>query len=200
MVTIAVDAEVFGHLQAHARPFLDSPNDVLHRLLLGKSAESVQRQENGPSLPDPVPNQPDSLLRGRDIQSPSNVETFVVALLKQEFGSEKFSTKNSYRLMFENADSLVYVQNYNKPSNHLWYRVTKKPWHTLQSAHKEGWICFTYPPDQIAYIIPVKAIIDRARVAFWSRDYLEVNIDPMRSRWIELDWTIESYKKRISAK
>ncbi len=38
--TIEVDAGIWHHLQRHAEPFVDTPNSVLNRLLLGEPAAS----------------------------------------------------------------------------------------------------------------------------------------------------------------
>lgn len=44
MVTIEVDTEIFGFLQSQATPFVDSPNDVLRRLLLKKGLKIDGKQ------------------------------------------------------------------------------------------------------------------------------------------------------------
>ncbi|WP_158712233.1 hypothetical protein [Streptomyces sp. NRRL F-5135] len=39
--TIEIDAEVFAYLQRHGEPLVDTPNDVLRRLLLGDTESSA---------------------------------------------------------------------------------------------------------------------------------------------------------------
>jgi hypothetical protein len=98
--------------------------------------------------------------------------------------------------MFESPEQLVYVQNFNKRSDHLWYRVTENPWRELQASKKTSWVCFTNPAERFAYVIPVSDVSRRVQEQNWPRDYLEVNIDPVASRWVELDWKIEQYLKQ----
>ncbi len=195
---IEVDVEVFEYLQSKARAFVDRPNDVLRRLLLDRMPDHGSRQKFPPN-----PLASDPLLSknqegGRKMHLTGNVTAFVGTLLKQEFGPKQFRKKDNYRLMFETEDDLVYVQNFNKPADHLWYRINDKPWRELQLSRKNAWVCFTYPPGQIAYVIPVNAIVDRVRASRWVRKNLEVNIDPVKSRWVELDWIIEIYKKKVA--
>jgi hypothetical protein len=53
MPTIRVDDDIYRYLQERAQPFIDSPNDVLRRLLLGDSAGDDRD-------PNPPPDDPDS--------------------------------------------------------------------------------------------------------------------------------------------
>jgi hypothetical protein len=49
METIEIDAEVFAFLQRHARPFVDSPNSTLRRVLgIEASAASTPQQKLAP--------------------------------------------------------------------------------------------------------------------------------------------------------
>jgi hypothetical protein len=48
MKEIEIDDEVYAFLGAEARPFQDSPNDVLRRLLLGNSSRSAARPAEPP--------------------------------------------------------------------------------------------------------------------------------------------------------
>jgi hypothetical protein len=198
MITIAVDTEVFRYLQSKANAFVDRPNDVLRRLLLGDFPDRDPGLDTALNVPVPNPEVSKVKTERSEMQKPADVKAFVHALLKQEFGPQHFRTKDNYRLMFINGDALIYVQNFDKRADHLWYRVNAKPWLDLQEFSKAAWVCFTNPPTKIAYKIPVKAIIDRARASGWERDYLEVNIDPNVSRWIELDWKIENYRIIVS--
>ena len=121
-------------------------------------------------------------------------EHFVRELIDRQFGSG-LVRRPPYRLMFESKDKLVYVQNFNKRSERLWYRVTEKPWKELQSIKKEGWVCFTNPAQRYAYVIPAADIQIKLKASPWKRSYLEVNIDPASHRWVELEWNIQKYLK-----
>ena len=125
---------------------------------------------------------------------PANVDAFVGEFLKREFGPG-FTRCGRYRLMFESPEQLVYIQNFNKQSMHLWYRVNEKPWRELQQSKKQAWLCFTNPTERFAYVIPVTEVLSHASSARWTRAYLEVNINPVASRWVELDWRIDNYLK-----
>lgn len=50
MFPIEVDETVWHYLQKHAEPFIDSPNSVLRRLLLGTSAQPAEK-EGAPARP-----------------------------------------------------------------------------------------------------------------------------------------------------
>ena len=119
-------------------------------------------------------------------------EPFVRELIKRQFGAGLIK-RRPFRLMFESSDKLVYVQNFNKKSEHLWYRVTENPWNQMQSGKKDRWLCFTNPAERYAYIIPVSDVQTQLKRSAWNRSYLEVNIDPATHRWIELDWNIAKY-------
>jgi len=126
----------------------------------------------------------------------ANVDAFVGEFMKRQFGVG-FARRGHYRLMFESPERVVYVQNFNKRSDHLWYRITAQPWREVQTSKKPAWLCFTNPVERYAYVIPVEDVITRSKTQNWSRDYLEVNIDPVTSRWVELDWKIEQYLKQF---
>jgi hypothetical protein len=51
MQTIEIDTDIFAYLQKHARPFVDTPNSTLRRLL-GIDASAVQSRKKSPSLLD----------------------------------------------------------------------------------------------------------------------------------------------------
>lgn len=44
MQTIEVDEEIYTFLQDNAKPFIDSPNSVLRRLLLLKPEDSINKK------------------------------------------------------------------------------------------------------------------------------------------------------------
>jgi len=179
-IKIDIDADVFEFLQAHAIPFVDTPNDVLRRLLLPGGETDAEKEGR--------------MLQHRLSSSHSGADKFVNELLQTEFGGG-FRRRAPYRLMFESAESVVYIQNFNKASDHLWYRVTEQPWGDLTSETKSAWICFTNPAERFAYVIPVKDVEKQVQSAAWNRPYLEVNIDPSNSRWTELDWNLEQYRR-----
>src|SRR5438445_50980 len=173
MVKIEVDPEVFSHLQRHARPLLDSPNDVLRRLLLGNTPGSPPQ-----SHPSASPEQQVSTTLFR---APADVESFVQSLLRSNFKGT-FRHRSPYRMMFESEADLVYFQNFNKESDHLWYRITDSPWKDLRSSRKAAWVALTNPTEGFAFVIPAKDIQDRCQRQGWTRAYLEVNIDPETAR------------------
>jgi hypothetical protein len=183
VVAIEVDAEVFEFLQKNAAPLVDTPNDVLRRLLLR------EKPKEGPTMVASA--QAIHATPGTNV----NVDAFVGEFVKREFGAG-FTRRGRYRLMFESPEHLVYVQNFSKRSDHLWYRITENPWRELQTSKKTTWLCFTNPVERYAYVIPVNDVIKRCSTQTWSRNYLEVNIDAVASRWVELDWKIEGYLKQ----
>lgn len=200
--SIQVDRDVFAFLQTHATPLIDTPNDVLRRLLLGTVARP--RPEDAlispttiaapvsteaflvPSLAPPVP---------QSVAGAISAEAFVVSMIRQEFGTG-FRRRPPYRMMYDSDEALVYFQNFNKESDHLWYRVTENAWRDLRSSRKAAWLCLSNPAEQFAYVIPMSAVLQRVERAGWKRSYLEINIDPATSRWTELDWRLEEFLKR----
>ena len=182
-LTIEVDEEVFEFLQNNATPLIDTPNDVIRRLLLPKSPN---KKAKGAAMltTNPTP-----------VRHVSDANEFVRQILSREFGTD-FARRGRYRFMFESTDRLVYFQNFNQCSSHLWYRITERPWRDLQSSQKNAILCFTNPADRFAYVIPVRDVLERVARAGWNRNYLEVNIDPVASRWVELDWKIGQYLKQ----
>ena len=181
MNRIEVDDDVFQYLQDNANAFVDSPNDVLRRLLLDSENSTPSQQRSAKQV------------KG---QASKNVDAFVIELLAQEFKSQT-TRRGRYRLMFETANNVIYVQNFNKVSDHLWYRITNKPWKELREVAKDAFICFTNPPERFAYVIPVKDIEARVATVGYGRDFLEVNIDPVSSRWVELEWIVSKYRKVV---
>ena len=51
METIEIDSDVFAHLQKHARPFVDTPNSTLRRLL-GIDTSAAQAKKKSSHPPD----------------------------------------------------------------------------------------------------------------------------------------------------
>lgn len=184
MVKIDIDPEVFGFLQEHAVPFVDSPNDVLRRLLLLREVTPMGRPAVSPDSEQPPV-----------LGSPS-ADAFVREFLASHFGLG-FVKRSPYRMMFESQEALIYFQNFNKESDHLWYRVNEKPWIELCNSRKAAWVVLTNPAERFGFALPVSDIKDRIQRAEWSRSYLEINIDPSASRWSELDWILTSYRKTV---
>lgn len=188
MRSVEVDDEVFGFLQAHGRAFVDTPNAVLRRLLLGDARQGRAKELNG-EAPMIAPS---SVKTQRVVRVDS--QRFAEGIIRTEFGPG-FRRRAPYRLMFESDGRLIYAQNFNKESDHLWYRVTENPWKELRTTRKEGWLCLTNPAEAFSYLIPIADVKDRVAKHGWIRPYLEVNIDPATSRWSELDWDLSPYRK-----
>ena len=132
------------------------------------------------------------------LRSPVDLDSFINSLLDSNFEGT-FGRRPPYRLMFESESALVYVQNFNKESDHLWYRVTENPWTELRRSTKPAWVAFTNPPEHLGFVIPVSDIKDRCQQRGWTRPHLEVNIDPATCRWTELDWDIKNYRKIVGS-
>ena len=156
MVKIDVDPEVFSFLQEHARPFVDTPNDVLRNLLLSREAKSRERIASAPESKVPPTS-----------GSPS-AEAFVREFLTSHFGSG-FDKRSPYRMMFESQDSLVYFQNFNKQSDHLWYRINEKPWKELRASRKVAWVVLTNPAERFGLLSQLQI----SRIEFSGRTGLE---------------------------
>ena len=183
MIKIDIDQEIFEFLQKNAKPFVDTPNTVLRRLLRIDKAPTVQKKEvkSAMTLPDKKTSQIDT-------------NEFVRIVLKKEF-TEEFQKKSPYRYMFESANRLIYFQNFNQKSATLWYRVNEKPLRVLKASSKKCFICLTNPAEGIAYLIPLEEVEKQILSSNWERDYLEINIDHISSKWKELDWNIKQFLK-----
>ena len=185
MTTIEIDDEVFEYLQNKAIPLVDTSNAVLRRLLFGENPS----KGNNHSLsiePNIVPKTDQS----------KSTDQFIKTVLQSEF-QESFKIKSPYRFMFESENYLVYFQNFNKPSQNLWFRITEKPFKRLKDTkNKRSFISLTNPSGSIAYVMPMEDILKEIGVSGWARNYLEVNIDFKNSRWRELDWYIGKYMKK----
>jgi len=180
MIKIEVDEEVFKFLQENANAFVDMPNDVLRRKLLGKKSKMQIIKKTKVSANDGY-----------------NPQQFVKQILNSRF-SGNFTSIPRYQFMFESINDIVYFQNFNKSNNNLWYRLNHNPIKMLIQKGKTAYICFTCPPEKIAYLIPLGDIQKQITRAKWSRESIEVNIDYLHSRWREFDWDIQSYLIDIS--
>jgi hypothetical protein len=183
MKQIEIDEQLFEFLQKNAKPFIDTPNSVLRRLLRIGSNELIQEGKH----------KTDNSLFSK--HSAGNVNEFLQQVLNKEFNNN-FTRKQPYRFMFESDEQLVYVQNFNKESPTLWYRVTNRPLKNLRDSAKKSYICLTNPAEKIAYLIPVEEIEKQVAASDWDRDYLEINIDHTSNRWKELNWNIKHFLKR----
>ncbi|MCK9418286.1 MAG: hypothetical protein M0R70_02790 [Nitrospirae bacterium] len=176
MKKIEIDDDVFSFLQKHANPLIDSPNQVLRRLLFGEKEHTAVKESSGK-------------LSG-DLKS-----IFIQGVVKKELG-KNYKKIPPNRFMYESADKLIYLQNFDKSSVKLWYRINKNQFDLLKKVTKKAFLGLTNPADKFAYIFPIKDIEQRIKEVKWTRDYLEANIDYASSRWVELDWRIEKYLRR----
>ena len=176
---IEIDNEVFAFLEKNAKPFVDTPNAVLRRLLLKK--ESANKEDIMSSL--------------LDVRNKVSARDFVREVLSKEFGGD-FIKIRSYSFMFESDNILIYFQNFNKKNDTLWYTVSKKPLQILKSSSKKSFIGFTNPAERFVYLIPLNHIEKAILESGWDRDYLQVNIDHLSHRWRDLNWDIQNYLKK----
>jgi hypothetical protein len=183
--TIKIDSDVFSALQREARPLLDTPNDVLRRLLLQKASA-------------PVASTKPPILSNKAYRNTQEIssEEFVKKVLGQRFGSG-FSKVGRYVYMFESRAELVYFQNFNKIQDELWFRINYKERQFLATSPKQAWLCLTYPPGKIAFIFPVKAIEEQAKRSGWKREELEISIYHQRARWVQFNWDIRQFRFEV---
>jgi len=181
MVKIDIDQEIFEFLQKDAKPFVDTPNTVLRRLLQIGNKSSPQSNKVKPAI---------SILNKKTSQIDTN--EFVQRVLSKEFPG-KFRKKSPYRYMFESANLLIYFQNFNQKSTTLWYRINEKPLRVLKDSSKKCFLCLTNPAESIAYLIPLEEVEKQVVSSNYERDYLEINIDHVSRKWKELDWNIKQF-------
>jgi len=185
MIQIEIDKEVYEFMEKNARPFVDTPNTVLRRLLGFDNRTRSQITEERPFRSEPV-SELHTMQRNRN--------EFISTVLAKEFG-ERFRKKAQYQFMFESSNVLIYFQNFNKESATLWYRINEKPFNMLRETNKKSFICLTNPAEGIAYLIPIEAIERQITLSKWEKKYLEINIDNVSRKWKELDWDIEQFMK-----
>lgn len=183
MIQISIDQEVFEFLEKNAKPFVDTPNTVLRRLL--KIDPQTTLEKKGEKTTTPKLNQKETSL---------DTSEFVQIVLQKEF-TEEFRKKSPYRFMFESSNTLIYFQNFNQESATLWYRVNEKPLNLLKSCQKKSFLCLTNPAEKMAYLIPIQEIKRQIACSNYTRNYLEINIDHISRRWKELDWPIGRFLK-----
>jgi hypothetical protein len=187
MVAIEIDDDVFNILKSLAEPFVDTPNTVLRRILnIGEEATKLAAFSVTSTINHVKTN----------ARVPS--EVFMSSYLSSQY-KEKFKTRVPYRTMFESENYIIYFQNFNKAGTvNLWYRLNADSLKVLRNTGKVVHICFTNPAEKYAYEIPLKDIDSQAEKAKWMRNSYEVNIDPVNSRWRELDWKIDRYYVEIN--
>jgi len=181
MVKIDIDQEIFEFLQKDAKPFVDTPNTVLRRLLQIGNKSSPQSNKVKSAI---------SMLNKKTSQIDTN--EFVQRVLSKEF-PEEFRKKSPYRYMFESANLLIYFQNFNQKSTTLWYRINEKSLRVLKDSSKKCFLCLTNPAESIAYLIPLEEVEKQVVSSNYERDYLEINIDHVSRKWKELDWNIKQF-------
>ena len=182
MVTIEVDDEVYDKLKNIAEPFVDTPNSVLRKILFSESTPSDLKQRTM-----------NSTAKNLSIQQEVLSEAFMSSFIKNRYEGI-FRTKSPYRTMFESQTHLVYFQNFNKLGTiNLWYRLSERALSALRETQKIALVCFTNPSENTVFEIPMKDIDIQVGKANWKKEFLEVNIDPVNSRWRELDWNIDKY-------
>lgn len=184
MVGIEVSEDVFKQLQLLATPLVDTPNDVIKRLLIGArqgSSEPPKKKEE----------------KAMQVQAKRQIvptELFVEHIISSI--GERFRKVGQNRYMFESANNLLYFQNFNKEGDRQWYRIRKEARTYLALSEKDSFLCLTVPAEGIIYKIPFHEVERQVKAAGWTRDHLEVNI--YNSRWVELGWDISGYKQQIS--
>jgi negative regulator of replication initiation len=184
MVTIEIDEEVYNYLKSLGEPFIDTPNSVLRRIIF---------QDTQAEQPVISTNCSYSTTKTPSENSTPSSSMFMSQHLQKHY-DEKFHILTPYRTMFASETFLIYFQNFNKAKTiNLWYRISARALTTLRNTTKKALICFTNPAANVVYEIPVIDIDEQIAKANWEKEFLEVNIDPVNSRWRELDWNIEQY-------
>jgi hypothetical protein len=171
MNTIEIDNDVLSHLKKNADPFNDTPNSVLRRLLGLEGSKAIVRNTNQ---------------RGGIMQS----DEFVKKIIAKHYNYSGVPRKvGRYQYMFNLDGKLVYFQNFSKPTNNLWYRLKSSALEELKNKNSE--IVFTYSVDGIFYPIKVSDLQQKLEINNWSREDIEVNIDPDNDYWRELNWRLD---------
>jgi hypothetical protein len=173
MNTVEIDNDVLNHLKKNADPFNDTPNSVLRRLL---------------GLDGAKLNISNKTQQGVIMQS----DEFVKKIISQHYNYSGVPRKvRRYQYMFNLDGKLVYFQNFSKPTNNLWYRLKSSAIEELENKKSE--IVFTYSVDGIYYPINVSDLQKKLEKKNWSREDIEVNIDPDTDYWRELDWRLDRH-------
>ncbi len=171
MRKIEVDNEVFACLQKMAEPFVDTPNMVLRKLLLGDQGE--RRVLPLPKIDDRVR---------------------LMKHIKENYFEGGFKRVRPYQLMFKSDKYILYFQNFEKLGTPtLWYRIKQKAIDILEEFGDGAFLVLTNPAENCAYIIPIAEIVKKMTEFGWDRRALEVNINHKDSLWIEFKWDIGAY-------
>jgi hypothetical protein len=204
VVTIEVDSQVMDLLSRHAKPFVDTPNSVLRRLLgLGGEVTGVAPTPvpvPATTTPSRAPEPTRSTVSrtvGRHTSDPDKGDRheFISRILAAEFGG-RFRVRSPYQMMFESDEQLVYFQNFNATGSHnLWFRLNDRPLGILRDTRKRAFVCLTNPAEGFAFLLPIDDVLDHARRTNWTRSEIEVNIDPATSKWREFEWDLSRYRK-----
>ena len=132
MFHIEIDGDVYGFLQENAEPFIDTPNDVLRRLLLGEAAgPGKNRSEAGTPA-------------GRSSATGAFVRQVIEDLEGETAGS--FQVRSPYRYMYDSEDRTLYFQNFSRAgAENLWYRVSENALRDLDQAGRQALVCLAAP-------------------------------------------------------
>lgn len=209
---IEVDGEVWAFLQREAEPLIDSPNDVLRRLLLGGARRTSRSSGARGGRRDQ--REPYAAM-GAERRAPGGLSPRRMGklLVAREFGGEHFgraaASRGGFRTMFESNSRLVYFLNFNKPgARNLLFRVTASAVETLmdeeENGEKTAYVIFSWPAERVAWVIPVRDLLERYRMAAGEgprSEDLVVNLDPERNRLRESslpgEWDISEYRREI---
>lgn len=173
MDKIEIDNDVLNYLKENADPFYDTPNSVLRRLLGldgAKSKRGIKSQQGG-------------IMQSNE---------FVKKIISKHYNYSGVPSKvGRYQYMFNLDGKFVYFQNFSKPTNNLWYRLKSSAIEELKDKNSE--IIFTYSVDGIYYPINISELQAKLDEINWSREDVEVNIDPDNDYWRELNWRLDRH-------
>lgn len=172
MNTIKIDDEIMDYLKDKADPFNDTPNSVLRRILGFDKSKKTKKQ---------------NVKAGGDFMKS---DEFVRKVISEHYNYDGRPQKvGRYRLLFNLDGKFVYFQNFNEPTNNLWYRLRSNAIEKLRGK-KGAEIVLTYPVDRVFYPIKVSDLLAKLDQNNWTRDDIEVNIDPDEDYWRELNWKL----------
>ncbi len=175
MNTIKIDDTVLEYLKSKADPFNDTPNSVLRRELgidkFHNNRKEIRKKDNGTMQSD----------------------EFVRKVILEHYGYKNRPQKvGRFRYLFNLNGKHVYFQNFNEPTNNLWYRIRSNALDKLRE-NVDSDIILTYPIEKLFYIISVKKLKEKLTKNNLSKEDIEVNIDPNQDYWRELNWKLERF-------
>jgi len=175
MNTIKIDDDVMESLKSKADPFNDTPNSVLRRLLgLDNSKRTENRKE-------------------KTTRGIMKSDEFVRKVITEHYEYDGRPQKvGRFRYLFNLDGKYVYFQNFNEPTNNLWYRLRSNALEKLKNKN-ESELVLTYPVDRVFYTIKVSDLLEKLDQNNWTRDDIEVNIDPDQDYWRELNWRLPRF-------